>query len=98
FDEWLRRPGYPTVTADWAYDSTAHEITVTASQDDRFGRFQFPLTVAVVDSVGAMHRATVQMTPAAGAALARFPSPTAPAAVVLDPDVELLAALHVNRR
>lgn len=98
FDEWLRRPGYPTVTADWAYDSTAHEVAITVSQDEQFGRFQFPLTVAVVDSAGVMRRATVQLSAAATAVQLRFPMAAPPAGVILDPDVQLLAALHVNRR
>jgi aminopeptidase N len=98
FDQWLRRPGYPTVTADWAYDSTAHDVAITVSQDEQFGRFQFPLALAVVDSSGAVRRATVHLSAAAGAAQLRLPAPAAPVAVLLDPDVELLAALSVNPR
>jgi aminopeptidase N len=96
FDQWLRRPGYPTVTAVWSYDSGFHEVAVTARQDDRFGTFRFPLTVVVVDSSGAMRRAVIPMTATTAPAQVRIPLAAAPAAVALDPDVELLAALHVT--
>jgi len=98
FDQWLRRPGYPEVTADWSYDSTAHEVVVTARQGSRFGAFQFPLTVAAVDSAGTQYRATIMMT-ADGATPrpARIPLASPPATVVLDPDVELLAVLTTGK-
>jgi len=98
FDQWLRRPGYPTVTATWAYDAATHETSITVRQDSRFGAYQFPLTIAVVDSTGASHRAVAQLSATAGAVQVRVPLSTAPSAVVLDPDVELLAALHVSPR
>ena len=50
FDQWLRRPGYPEVTADWSYDAAAHEVVVDVTQGQRFGAFEFPLTVAAIDS------------------------------------------------
>jgi aminopeptidase N len=98
FDQWLRRPGYPEVTAEWSYDSTAHEVVVSAQQGSRFGAFQFPLTVAAVDSAGGQHRATISMS-ADGSPppQARIPLAKPPAAVVLDPDVELLASLSMGK-
>ncbi len=98
FDQWLRRPGYPEVTADWSYDSTTHEVVVNVRQGTRFGLYQFPLTVAAIDSAGVQHRATFNMSRfGAPAAPARIPLPSAPAAVVLDPDVQLLAALSMGK-
>ncbi|HEX3865330.1 MAG TPA: M1 family metallopeptidase [Gemmatimonadaceae bacterium] len=96
FDQWLRRPGYPEVSATWSYDTGTHEVVVDASQGSRFGAFRFPLTIAAVDSTGAMHRVTVQMTTAATTQKARIPLAAAPASVVLDPDVALLARLTVT--
>jgi aminopeptidase N len=94
FDQWLRRPGYPEVTATWSYDSTAHEVVVGVTQGARFGAFKFPLTVAVVDSLGTAHRTTSEIVAVGdGAQRIRIPSPTRPVRVVLDPDVALLARL-----
>jgi aminopeptidase N len=96
FDQWLRRPGYPELTATWRYDATAHEVVVDLTQSNRFGAFQFPVTIAVVDSAGETHRGTAQMPAVAGEARQlRIPSATAPAHVIVDPDVQLLAAITV---
>jgi aminopeptidase N len=96
FDQWLRRPGYPEVSATWSYDAGAHEVVIGMTQSGPFGAFQFPVTVAVIDSSGASHRATAQMTATTGTTQQlRLPLATAPASVVLDPDVELLAVLKV---
>jgi len=99
FNQWLRRPGYPEVTATWSFDSASHEVLVDVSQSDRFGRYRFPLTIAVIDSTGAAHRATVQMSDTSSAPMqVRISLAAAPASVVLDPDVELLARCTVTRR
>jgi aminopeptidase N len=99
FDQWLRRPGYPELTAAWRYDSTSREVAVTITQGDRFGAFRVPLTVAVVDSAGVEHRASISLSAAADSAgQLRLPLPSPPRDVVLDPDVELLARLRVVRQ
>lgn len=95
FDQWLRRPGYPELTVKWAYDAAAHEVVLDMNQSTRFGLFQFPVTVAVVDSAGSTHRDTLQMPATAGTHQLRIPLGTAPARVIVDPDVELLATFTV---
>jgi aminopeptidase N len=95
FDQWLKRPGYPEVTATWTYDAGTKEVAVTATQGSTFGAFQFPLTVAVVDSSGVARRATLSMTANGSPVQTRIPLATSPAKVTLDPDVVLLARLRV---
>jgi len=96
FDQWLRRPGYPEVAATWSYDAGTHEVVIRVAQSGRFGAFQFPVTLAAIDSAGVAHRATLHMVATSGAAQQlRIPLAAAPASVALDPDVELLAALKV---
>lgn len=95
FDQWLRRPGYPEVTATWSYDSTAHVVVVALTQSTRFGAFQFPLTIAVVDSSGVDHRTTTRLSPEYSSPQVRIPVPGAPARVLIDPDVDLLASFKV---
>ncbi|MEO6878451.1 MAG: M1 family aminopeptidase, partial [Gemmatimonadaceae bacterium] len=96
FDQWLRRPGYPELTARWRYDAASREVVIDLSQSTRFGAFQFPVTIAAVDSAGGTHRATAQMPSIAGEARQmRIPLATAPAHIIVDPDVELLAAVTV---
>jgi aminopeptidase N len=98
FSQWLERPGYPEVTAEWSYDATAHEVVITARQGSRFGLYQFPLTVAAVDSSGEQHRATITMSADGSPPQpARIPLAAPPASVVLDPDVDLLASLSLGK-
>jgi aminopeptidase N len=97
FAQWLRRPGYPEVTATWRYDAGAKEVVVDVAQGGQFGNYEFPLTVAASDSSGTTHRATARLTATGtGSAQLRIPLATSPASVELDPDVELLAVLHVS--
>jgi len=98
FDQWLRRPGFPSVTAEWSYDAGAKEVAITVSQSSPFGNYQFPLTIAVIDSAGGQHRTTLTMPSSGAAGAFRVPLASAPANVVLDPDVALLARLQVVRR
>ena len=97
FDQWLRRPGYPEVTATWSYDAAAREVAISVSQNPRFGLFQFPLTVAR-DRFERRRRTetTVELSGKTDAPQRlRVPLAAAPARVVLDPNVEALARLTV---
>jgi len=101
FDQWLRRPGYPEVTATWSYDATRREVVIDLTQGLRgaaptFGAFRFPLTIAVADSNGTARRDTLTMPAAVGATQQiHMALATAPASIVLDPDIDLLASLMV---
>ncbi|HEY9228129.1 MAG TPA: M1 family metallopeptidase, partial [Gemmatimonadaceae bacterium] len=99
FDQWLRRPGYPELTVKWAYDSEAREVVVDVAQGTRFGAYQFPLTLSVVGADGSSRRTTARIAATPGVAQRiRIPFSSAPANVVLDPDVELLAAITVVKQ
>jgi aminopeptidase N len=93
FDQWLRRPGYPTPALSWSYDSAAARVTVTVDQSrSRFGAFRFPLTLAIHEASGAVRRAAIEV-PAELRTTIQLPLSLAgpPARVVPDPDVDLLA-------
>jgi aminopeptidase N len=93
FDQWLRRPGYPTPVLRWDYDSTSSRVTVTVEQEQpRFGLYRFPLTLAVHDSSGTVRRAQIEVAaqPRTTVQLP-FAVTARPVRVVPDPDVELLA-------
>ena len=98
FDQWLRRPGYPEVSAEWTYDATSHEVVIRATEVGPFGAYRVPLTIAAVDSAGVSHRTTVQMAAAGMTYEARIPLATEPASVTLDPDADLLATFALIRR
>jgi aminopeptidase N len=93
FDQWLRRPGYPTPHFRWEYDSAAARVTVTVDQQQaRFGAYRFPLTIAVHDSAGTLRRVQIEVPaqPRTSVPLP-FEVATRPARVVPDPDADLLA-------
>ncbi|MBI3569134.1 MAG: M1 family metallopeptidase [Gemmatimonadetes bacterium] len=95
FDQWLRRPGFASLTTSWHFDAAAGRVVLDVEQGDRFGYFRAPLTVEVTDAAGAAHRVTVEV---AAERTSRFVLPLplrqAPANVVVDPDAELLAELR----
>lgn len=98
FDQWLRRPGYPDVVATWSYDAATSHVVVNLKQQSRFGAFEFPLTVAVVDAEGGTRRASVRMASTGAPQDVRIPVTGQPTSVTLDPNVELLAKLTVVRQ
>jgi aminopeptidase N len=98
FDQWLRQPGFPEVTATWSYDAQRHEAVVDLKQGARFGAFRIPLVVAAVDAASAEHRVTVELPADLADHSVSIPSPTPPSSIVLDPDISLLAAMRVVAR
>jgi aminopeptidase N len=93
FDQWLRRPGYPTPVLTWGYDSTAARVTVTVDQERaRFGAYRFPLMLAVHDASGDVRRVQIEVVAQPRTTLQLpFAVVARPARVVPDPDVDLLA-------
>ncbi|HEY0996748.1 MAG TPA: M1 family metallopeptidase [Gemmatimonadaceae bacterium] len=96
FDQWLRRPGYPELTLGWRHDAAKREVVVQLEQGARFGAYRFTLPLAVVDAAGKRHKMLVEVSGAKD--LLRLPVPFdgAPAALIVDPDVELLARVTVH--
>ena len=90
FDQWLRRPGYPEASVSWTSDPTAHKTTVSVTQSRRFGYFEFPLSVLLVDRNGGQHSYKILVV---AEAVTRFETDYRGADVVrviLDPDVTML--------
>lgn len=96
FDQWLRRPGFAELTASWRYDAAAHRVVLDVRQSERFGAVRAPLTVAVTDAAGTVHRVTVQL-PADRSTqfVLDLPLSAPPKALLLDPDVSLLATIRL---
>ena len=95
FDQWLRRPGFPEIDAHWRYDRQAHEAVIDVRQSARFGTFRVPLLIGVVDSLGGEHRAILPLPADTDVHSIRIGSPATPSAVLLDPNVTLLANMRV---
>lgn len=93
FDQWLRRPGYPTPALRWEYDSTASRVTVTIDQERaRFGVYRFPLMLAVHDPTGSVRRVQIEVAARPRTTIQLpFPVTARPARIEADPGVDLLA-------
>jgi aminopeptidase N len=90
FDQWLRRPGYPEVTVAWTGRDDGRGSTVSVTQSGRFGYFELPLPIVLIDRNGARRSFRI---PVAGRAVTRFDVdyPSAEIArVLVDPDVTVL--------
>jgi aminopeptidase N len=90
FEQWLRRPGYPEVTVAWGGRENPRVTTVTVTQSGRFGYFELPLPIVLVDRNGARRSFKI---PVAARAMTRFdidyPN-TEVAGVIVDPEVTVL--------
>ncbi|MFI5311457.1 MAG: M1 family metallopeptidase [Gemmatimonadales bacterium] len=92
FDQWLRRPGYASITTDWRYDPQQRRVVVELTQGERFAPYRFPLDVSVTDADGTTRTVRVDV-PAQHSASITLPLELGarPRAVVFDPDVDVLA-------
>src|ERR1035437_1877465 len=97
FDQWLRRPGYASLTVDWRYDAAARSVSLEVQQGARFAPYRLPLSVDVTDAAGAVHRVRVEIDAARSTRVTLPLELTAPPrALVFDPAVELLAEIHAR--
>jgi len=97
FDQWLRRPGVAEARVAWRWDAAAKRVVLDVTQEGRFGAYRFPLTVAVVDSGGITHRATVEVPADRRARLTlAVPLDGPPRQLTADPDVAVLGTLTVT--
>jgi aminopeptidase N len=97
FDQWLRRPGYASITTSWRYDPATQRADLVVEQGDRFGFYRFPLTIDVTDASGVVHRVKVEV-PAQKSTRVVLPLilSAAPRALAFDPAVELLAEFRTK--
>jgi len=94
FRQWLTRSGVPSIDGTWRYDAAAKQVVVTIRQTQTAEPYQFPLGVGLIAAAGAPPRLQA-MQVNGRETTARFPADAAPASVVLDPGVWLLADFGV---
>jgi aminopeptidase N len=95
FDQWLRRPGFASLTTSWRYDATARRVVLDVEQGLKFAAYRLTLSMDVTDATGTVHRVRVEI-PAEKSVRVTLPLELAapPRSVAFDPDVELLAEIH----
>ena len=97
FDQWLRRPGYASLTTSWHYDAAAKRVVLDVGQGQRFAPYRLTLSIDVTDASGAVHRVRAEIA-AQRSTHVTLPLELsgAPRALAFDPDVELLSEFHVR--
>jgi len=89
FNQWLRTAGHPKLGISWKYDEVKKIFDMQVEQE-QLGLYNFPLKYRVngkVYTVVVTNKITTL----------RLPLTVKPAAVDLDPDVNLLAEFEINR-
>ncbi|HET6956610.1 MAG TPA: M1 family metallopeptidase [Vicinamibacterales bacterium] len=93
FTQWLTRSGVPTVAGTWRYDAAARQLVVTIRQTQTTDPYRFQMGVGIVQTTGALPR-VVQAQVAERETSITIPTDAAPASVVFDPNVALLAEIR----
>jgi aminopeptidase N len=97
FAQWLTRSGVPEIAGTWRYDPTAKAITVTLRQTQTGDPYRLSIDVGVVTAAGAVP-AVHSLVLDGREATMTIPAATEPTSLVLDPNVELLAAFGTFTR
>jgi len=88
FHQWLNQYGHPHIIIDWKYDPDKKELVIDFRQTGAAG-YTFSLEFAVD---GIPHQVEIS----GGPIQLRLPCPEKPAALLPDPNVNLLASFEVN--
>ena len=92
FTEWLTRTGEPAIEGSWRYDAAAKQILVSIRQTQPAEPYRFHIGIGVIQTPNAPPRVTDAEVTGRDAAIS-IPAAAAPASVVFDPDVSLLAEI-----
>jgi aminopeptidase N len=98
FQQWLARPGVPSLRGTWSYNPVTKQVEIDLSQVQTADPFAFPLEVGISTATGQAVRVQ-KIDLSARQQRFEFPSDVEPAAVVLDPGTRLLfKATFAKRR
>jgi aminopeptidase N len=93
FSQWLTRSGVPSVAGTWRYDAAARQLVVTIRQEQTTDPYRFQMGVGVFQTAGAVPRVVATQVTGREASIT-IPADAAPASVVFDPHVTLLADIR----
>ncbi len=96
FDQWLYRGGVPRISGTWSWDPALRTVKVNLRQTQPGMPFHVSVEVAVQVPGAPVRVERVNVT--TGSAAATFKADAEPTALVLDPNVRLLAAMELVRR
>jgi len=93
FNQWLARSGVPSVAGTWRYDAAARQLVVTIRQTQTADPYRFQIGVGIVQTNGAAPRVVETQVTGRETSIT-IPADAAPASVVFDPNVALLAEIR----
>jgi aminopeptidase N len=88
FEQWLTRPGMPSLRGSWRYDAGAKRVRIELAQAQTGAAYRLPIEFGIVDAGGRTRVERVELTAATGQFA--FAAGAEPASVLLDPDTWLL--------
>jgi aminopeptidase N len=99
FDQWLKRPGVPSVRGSWHYDAAAGRIQIELAQTHDGAPFRLPLEIGIVSAAGQLRIERIERIELA-AASARFTlaADAEPTEVRLDPNTWVLMQAEFVKR
>ena len=88
FDQWLKRPGMPSLKGEWRYDAGAKQVLIELTQTQDAAAYRLPLEIAVTGASGQPRIERIELAERTG----RFSvaAATEPASVTLDPNTWVL--------
>lgn len=88
FDQWLKRPGMPSLKGEWRYDAGAKQVLIELTQAQDAAAYRLPLEIAVTGASGQPRIERIELAERTG----RFSvaAATEPASVTLDPNTWVL--------
>ncbi len=94
FKQWLYQPGQPMLEANWTFLNG--KLTLTLKQTQKTGLFTFPIDIAIESKDGSVRNETLLIK--GEQATFSFNAEQAPANIMLDPDVWLLAGFEFQKK
>jgi aminopeptidase N len=88
FDQWLTRPGMPSLRGGWRYDAASKQVHIELTQTQAGGAFRFPLEIAIASASKPPRIEKLELTAAAGRFT--FAADEEPSSVTLDPNTWVL--------
>lgn len=92
FDQWLRRPGMPSLKGTWGYDAAAGRLQIEIAQVQNGPAFRIPLEIAIAGAAGPPRLERVELTEGTGRF--SFAADAEPASVMLDPGTWVLMEIE----
>jgi aminopeptidase N len=95
FEQWLQRPGSPSIEGGWTYDANTRKLSIDLAQTQR-GAYRLPLEISIAISGESPVTQKLELTGATQHY--EYPFEKSPSAVELDPNVSMLAEINFTRK